>query len=103
MARWWLPAWLARRRPALGHLDVVLYTRRGCHLCEDAWQRLRDARRRYGFAFQVLDVDTDPELRGCYGEQVPVVTVNGKVRFHGGVNSVLLERLLQSLATQGPG
>ena len=41
-------------------------------------------------------MDTDGELVARYGEWVPVVTVNGKVRFRGGVNPVLLERLLRA-------
>ena len=36
------------------------------------------------------------ELVALYGEQVPVVTVDGKVRFRGGVNRVLLQRLLEA-------
>jgi hypothetical protein len=41
------------------------------------------------------DVDDDPELASQYGESVPVVTVNGKIRFRGRVNPVLLERLFR--------
>jgi glutaredoxin len=90
LTSWW------RRRSArpLSRLRFVLYTRRGCHLCEDARQRLREAQQAYGFALEVKDVDEDPDLAARYGEQVPVVTVNGKERFRGGVNPVLLSRLL---------
>jgi glutaredoxin len=73
-----------------------MYTRQGCHLCDAAWQRLEKARRRYGFALAVRDVDADPALAERYGSCVPVVTVNGKVRFRGAVNPVLLERLLRA-------
>jgi glutaredoxin len=72
-----------------------MYTRQGCHLCETAWQRLQDAQQRHGFALTARDVDQNPQLAAQYGECVPVVTVNGKVRFRGAVNSVLLERLLK--------
>ena len=92
-------AWLfGRRRPAarLGHLQFVVYTRRGCHLCDAALERLSVARVRHGFGLEVVDVDTDPELVARHGNCVPVVTVNGKVRFRGAVNGVLLERLLRA-------
>jgi glutaredoxin len=71
-----------------------MYTRRGCHLCEQAWQQLEQAQKRYGFSLQQVDIDGDPQLVCDYGECVPVVTIDGKVRFRGVVNRMLLERLL---------
>jgi glutaredoxin len=85
--------WLWRRQTDLSRLQVVMYTRQGCHLCEEAWTQLVRTRRRYGFVLEQIDVDGDPALAMRYGEVVPVVTVNGKVRFRGGINVVLLERL----------
>jgi glutaredoxin len=90
----WL-RWFPAARPAV---QVVLYTRTGCHLCDDAHAVLEQARRRHGFALAAIDVDSDPELVALHGEWIPVVTVNGKVRFRGGVNRVLLERLLNATA-----
>ena len=58
------------------------------------WQR------HYRFEMAAVDVDTDPELRARYGEQVPVIAVNDKVRFRGRVNPVLLKRLLQAEANR---
>src|SRR4051794_30415320 len=98
----WLAAlltWWKRRHPRqLGHLHFILYTRQGCHLCEIAWERLARARRRHGFVLEVVDIDSDADLKTRYGLQVPVVTVNGKVRFRGQVNRVLLDRLLRAEA-----
>jgi glutaredoxin len=95
----WLWAWWGGKRGgALAHLRVVMYTRRGCHLCEDAWALLERERDRHGFALETTDVDTDPELARLYGQEVPVVTVNGKVRFRGAVNRHLLTRLLRAEA-----
>ena len=88
----WLNFWRPQKK--LTDWNVVLYTRQGCHLCEQAWQQLERARQRYGFALQKADVDGDPDLLRDYGECVPVVTIDGKVRFRGIVNRVLLERLL---------
>jgi hypothetical protein len=50
----------------------------------------------YGFQLDAVDVDGDPELAALHGDWVPVVTVNGKVRFRGQVNEVLLKRLLEA-------
>jgi glutaredoxin len=88
--------WRGRLVPGLEHLHIIVYTRRACHLCDDAWQRLERAQSRYRFTLTAVDVDGDAELAARYGEQVPVVTINGKVRFRGTVNEVLLERLLKA-------
>jgi glutaredoxin len=93
-----LLAWWRRRglRVARPPLQIVLYTRKGCHLCEDAWELLQREQRRYGYQLAVVDVDADSDLAARYGEQVPVVTVDGKVRFRGIINAVLLTRLLRA-------
>ena len=88
-------SWFRRPRPR-PDLRLVLYTRAGCHLCDAAWEALQDARRRYRFALDAVDVDTSPELVAAHGNWVPVVTVNGKVRFRGAVNPVLLRRILDA-------
>jgi glutaredoxin len=82
----------------LKSLPIILYTRQGCHLCESAGEVLRKAQERYGFTLTTVDVDSDAALVKCYGDQVPVVIVDGQVRFHGRVNPVLLERLLKKRA-----
>ncbi len=88
---WLKSLWSSKRRT---HGNIVMYTRQGCHLCEQAWEQLEQAQRRYGFALRQVDVDEDARWQREYGECVPVVTIDGKVRFRGAVNRVLLERLL---------
>jgi hypothetical protein len=92
----WLTFWRGRRENTLVHWRVVLYTRVGCHLCEDAWTQLEKARARHGFALTKVDVDTDVSLAARFGLEVPVIEVNGKVRFRGIVNAVLLQRLFDA-------
>ncbi len=70
--------------------SVVLYTRRGCHLCDDAAALLA----RHGLAFDSVDVDQDAELRARYDECVPVVVIDGRERFRGRIDELLLRRLL---------
>lgn len=74
----------------------MLFTRQGCHLCEDAQALLAEVQQRYGFRLDVQDVDASPEWIAEYGQCVPVVAVNGKVRFRGKVNPVLLQRILDA-------
>jgi glutaredoxin len=93
----WLCSWWRRRRRGAGAagLHLLVYTRRGCHMCDAAWEQLRQEQKRYGFTLTAVDVDTDPELAGRHGDKVPVVVVDGRVRFRGAVNPVLLRRLLR--------
>jgi glutaredoxin len=52
---------------------LVLYTRPGCHLCEDA----REALRRVGHPFAEIDIESDDDLLRRYLERIPVVAVDG--------------------------
>lgn len=70
--------------------EIVLYSRDGCHLCDEA----RSALARHGFEFAVVDVDADPELKKRYNDCVPVVVIDGQERFRGRVDELLLRRLL---------
>jgi glutaredoxin len=70
--------------------DVVLYTRVGCHLCDDAGAVLA----RHGLEVRAIDVDSDPQLQARYNECVPVVVIDGRERFRGRVDELLLRRLL---------
>lgn len=70
--------------------NVVLYTRNGCHLCNEAAALLVD----HGLDPQTIDIDADPSLKEKFDVCVPVVEINGKVRFRGRVDPVLLRRLL---------
>jgi glutaredoxin len=90
----WL--WPAKRSRTPAGRHVLFYTRAGCHLCEQAWEIVTAAQRRYGFTLERVDVDTDPTLAAAHGECVPVVVIEGKVRFRGRVNAVLLERILRA-------
>jgi glutaredoxin len=78
---------------------VVLYTRAGCHLCEDAEAVLRAALERAPFELTVVDVDADPALTDRYGLRVPVVAVDGVDRFEFEVPEAELLALLGADAT----
>ena len=71
--------------------QIVLYSRQGCHLCDDAAAALK----RHGLEFKLVDIDAVPELRQRYDACVPVVVIDGKERFRGRVDELLLRRLLR--------
>ncbi len=73
---------------------LVLYTREDCHLCDDAKEVLQYYRV-YLPELEEVDIDSDPQLVEKYGNCVPVVEIDGKVRFRGHVNDILLRRLIE--------
>lgn len=58
---------------------VVVYTRAGCHLCAAAEALVAQVCAARDEPYLRLDVDTDPALAARWGDQVPVVTVDGAV------------------------
>jgi glutaredoxin len=91
-----LMRWLRPRIFQRTDLRFVMVTRKICPLCDKAWQVLTEYQSLYGFNLEKIDVDTDPDLATRYADCVPVVLINGKLRFRGAVNTVLLERILNA-------
>ena len=73
-------------------METILYTRSGCHLCDVAEQILLE----HGISPRLVDIDQHEELQEQFNTCVPVVEIDGKVRFRGKVDPVLLRRLLNS-------
>ena len=72
----------------------MLYTRAECGLCDEARKVL--ARYRAFLPPPVeVDIDMDPALRKRFDTCVPVVEIDGKLRFRGRVSEVLLRRLIE--------
>ncbi len=61
--------------------SVVVYSRKGCHLCEVVKESLDKLSRRGGFTWREVDVDTDAELRRQFNDEVPVVFIDGRKAF----------------------
>jgi glutaredoxin len=58
---------------------VAFYTRVGCHLCEPARAIVQDVCAELEVQWSEVDVDSDPTIREKYGDEVPVVSVDGAV------------------------
>jgi glutaredoxin len=63
----------AGRLALCGPLDLTLYTREGCHLCEEMKAALAPIAREFGARIAEVDVDQSDELRALYGNDVPVL------------------------------
>ena len=86
-------------RQLRSEIDVVLYTRHGCHLCDQARQLLVQ----HGLIVKAVDIDQDPSLVDRYNECVPVVLIDGRERFRGRINQLLLRRLIAAVERESRG
>jgi glutaredoxin len=57
---------------------VTIYSRHGCHLCEDAVKILEGLQPELHFEIEIIYIDQDPELEKLYGEQIPVIHIDGE-------------------------
>ncbi|MCB2178525.1 DUF2085 domain-containing protein [bacterium] len=55
-------------------IEVTLYTRKNCHLCETAEADLHALQDEVPYKLLVVDIDEDPDLQLLYGHKVPVVS-----------------------------
>ncbi|HUI07403.1 MAG TPA: glutaredoxin family protein [Verrucomicrobiae bacterium] len=56
---------------------VTIYSRPGCHLCERAKDCLRRVQARVQFSLEDVDISQDPELLARYGNDIPVILLDG--------------------------
>ena len=76
---------------------VDIYSRPGCHLCDEAKQVVERVHRRFGFVLTVTNIESDPELEKEYGEQIPVVFINGNKAFKYHVDEAAFEKKVKRL------
>jgi glutaredoxin len=68
----------AGRLALAGPLDMTLYTRPGCHLCEEMKAQLAPLVAAFGARIREVDVDEDPALQETYGCDVPVLFLGSR-------------------------
>jgi glutaredoxin len=71
---------------------VTLFSRPGCHLCDDARQALERVRGKAAFELEEVDITTDDALHARYLERIPVIALNGEELFDYHVDEDALER-----------
>lgn len=71
-------------------MELVLVTRQGCHLCDEALAVLRSL----GVEPELQDVDADERLHDLYDWRVPVILLDGKIVGEGRIGREELRRAL---------
>jgi glutaredoxin len=73
---------------------VTVYSRKNCHLCEVAVEKLETVKVELSFEIEKVYIDGNTELTTKFGEEVPVIHIDGK---HHDIFRVDLERFRSSL------
>jgi glutaredoxin len=66
------------RLAAAGPREVTLYTRPGCHLCEDAKNAILPLLHEFGAELREVNIENDAVLEGRYGLDIPVIYVGAR-------------------------
>jgi len=78
---------------------VTILSRPGCHLCEVAKEAMLKADCEGEFVLEEVNIDDDPALRDRYGNDIPVIFINGVKMFKHRVDSREFKRKLRRLAS----
>jgi glutaredoxin len=73
---------------------VRLYSKPGCHLCDDARAVVERVCADLGTSYDEVDITTSPDLVRAYGEEIPVTFVDGKRHDFWRVDEFRLRRAL---------
>ena len=63
---------------AVGPRGVTLYTRPGCHLCEEAKAKIAPLLVEFGATLREVNIDEDPDLKERYGADIPVIFIGAR-------------------------
>jgi glutaredoxin len=77
--------------------EITLYTREGCHLCEEAKAGILPMVSEFGATLREVDIDDDPILHDLYTNDVPVIFLGSKMVAQHRLDPAQLRRQLQQL------
>jgi glutaredoxin len=79
--------------------DVTIYSRRGCHLCEEAKTQIAPLLKEFGARLTEINIDEDPELRARYDYDVPVIFLGARKAAKHRVDLAKFRRQLRDAGT----
>jgi glutaredoxin len=75
-------------------IRLTLYTRTDCHLCHEMRATIEEVARGVAVTMEEIDVDSAPELATTYGDEVPVLCIEGRKAFKYRVDAATLRARL---------
>ncbi len=73
---------------------VTIYSRPGCHLCDQMKSVVASVSARMPLAIEEIDISRDALLEQRYGEQIPVLLIDGKIAAKYRISEEEFERVL---------
>jgi glutaredoxin len=83
------------RLAVAGPREITLYTRKGCHLCDDAKATIAPLLAEFSATLREVDIDDNPLSRERYTNDVPVVFLGSQMLARHRLDGALLRRELQ--------
>jgi glutaredoxin len=77
--------------------QITLYTRPGCHLCEDAAELLERLGARISIEVAEVNILNDVDLFERYKHSIPVIAIAGGLTLQAPIEAEVLERVLTEL------
>ena len=74
---------------------ITLYSRPGCHLCDDARAVIERVCADLGEEYVEVSIDDDPQLQERFGEEIPVTFVDGRQHYYWRVDETRLRAALR--------
>jgi glutaredoxin len=87
----------AGRLELAGPRDVTIYSRPGCHLCEEAKTQIAPLLAEFGARLTEINIDEDPQLRAKYDSDVPVIFLGKRKAAKHRVDLAQLRRQLSDV------
>lgn len=78
---------------------VIVYSRPGCHLCDEAKQAIQNVDCEESFVLEEINIETSENLLAKYRFDIPVITINGNEAFRHRVNPEEFKALIQEFCS----
>jgi len=83
-------------RGRMGVHQIVIYSKPGCCLCEQAKKQLAVFQERYGFDLREVDILQDPVAHNMFKDEIPVICIDGRRAFKYRLDEKRFVRMLES-------
>ena len=77
-------------------IALALYSRPGCHLCDEMKAVIARVARSVPLTLQEIDISGDPDLEARYGLDIPVLLIEGKKAAKYRITEEGLTRLIRA-------
>jgi len=91
-----------RKRASSEKVQVTLYTRPGCHLCDEAKEAIHIACCENEYTLDEVNIESDGRLLHLYRNDIPVVLIDGVEAFRHRVDSGDFRRRIATAGRSAP-